>query len=171
MPKTCHLHAPCTSSCHAKSFLGDVNLSGKYSSCVLQSCLHSWHLWHLVFLCAPYWSNIFLSNFPVPFPFHLFVTCFFPPAAFFFPVPIPRIEAERWQSNWLGGLWYILSKNKRPLIANINLRVTTGFPEKWNLRNKRSNSIPMMHHYPYPDSAPDWLKICFIQSEPQPRSW
>ena len=33
---------------------------------------------------------------------------------------------------------------------------TTGFPAKWRLRNQRSNSILMTHHYPDLGSASDW---------------
>ena len=34
---------------------------------------------------------------------------------------------------------------------------TTGFPNKWRLRNERRNSILMVHHYPDLGSASDWL--------------
>ena len=42
---------------------------------------------------------------------------------------------------------------------------TTAFPAKWRLRTKCRNSILMTRHYPDLDSASDWLKIYFIQSE------
>ena len=34
---------------------------------------------------------------------------------------------------------------------------TSGFPNKWHLRNERRNSILMMRHYPDLGSASDWL--------------
>ena len=47
---------------------------------------------------------------------------------------------------------------------------TTGLPAKWSLRNDCRNSILMTCHYPDLGSTPDWLIICFIQSEALPRS-
>ena len=49
--------------------------------------------------------------------------------------------------------------------ANI-WHTTTGFPNKWHLRNERRNSILMMHHYPDMGSASDWL--CRVENLFQP---
>ena len=46
-----------------------------------------------------------------------------------------------------------LSLRKQPTFGD----VTTGFPTKWRLRNKRRNSILMIHHYTDLCSASDWL--------------
>ena len=51
---------------------------------------------------------------------------------------------------------------------------TNGFPANWRLRNKRRNSILMMHHCPDLGSTSNIghaaCEICFNQSEALPRS-
>ena len=43
---------------------------------------------------------------------------------------------------------------------------TTGFPNKWRLRNERRNSILMVHHYPDLGSASDWLNQISHAAQP-----
>ena len=43
---------------------------------------------------------------------------------------------------------------------------TSGFPNKWRLRNKCRNSILMMRHYPDLGSASDWLNRIFFAARP-----
>ena len=47
----------------------------------------------------------------------------------------------------------LLSLRKQSTFGNI----TTGFPTKWRLRNKRRSSIPMTRYYPNLGSVSDWL--------------
>ena len=58
------------------------------------------------------------------------------------------------------------SLRKQPTLRD----VTTGFPAKWRLRNKRRNSILMTCHYLDLASASDWLKQFSNQSEALPIS-
>ena len=65
--------------------------------------------------------------------------------------------------------WYLMAWARKT--TDISRRHPTGFQAKWHLSNERRNSILLTRHYQDLDSASDWLKIYFIQSDALPRSW
>ena len=77
-------------------------------------------------------------------------------------------QMKHWEESWKSthskwAVFYLISKHslnfnflclrKQPTFGD----ATTGFPTKWRLRNKRRNSILMIHHYTDLCSASDWL--------------